>query len=193
VIICSRQTLFFKTFDIRQHLFEITPIGVKWLKKKASLMVLSMWLLYGKKYFSHLSLVIYIFPTPLIKLKLRSQIGERLLIANPLHQWRTIYPNQQRVSVRHCCAFFTRLSASFVKLLSGGQNHFCSVKPGMSFLTFLHPIFLLQVRLLSTTPVKMLWYIYIYYTRRMDGKDDRTNRHLKRFLLLFLIFFFNNF
>ncbi len=27
------------------------------------------------------------------------------------------------------------------------------------------------------------------YTRWMDGKDDQTNRHLKRFLLLFLFFF----
>ncbi len=157
-------------------------------------MVLSMWLLYGKKYFSHLSLVIYIFPTPLIKLKLRSQIGERLLIANPLHQWRTIYPNQQRVSVRHCCAFFTRLSASFVKLLSGGQNHFCSVKPGMSFLTFLHPIFLLQVRLLSTTPVKMLWYIYIYILYETDGWKGRPDKQTpKKISSLVSHFFFNNF
>jgi hypothetical protein len=73
-----------------------------------------------KKYFSHPSLVIYFFQHPIDKkLKLRLQIGKRLLIAT--HSTiGTIYPNQQRVS--GIAVPFTRLSTSFVKLL--GQNHF---------------------------------------------------------------------
>ncbi len=42
-----------------------------------------------QKFFSHPSLILYFFPTPPIKLKLRFRIGERLLIANHLDQTRT--------------------------------------------------------------------------------------------------------
>jgi hypothetical protein len=85
----------------------------------ASPAVLSIWLL--QKCFSHPSLVIYVFATPPIKLKLGYQICEGLLIANHLDEslW---WANQKHWSISQifsvgthwCCAFHQPLQTIFL-------------------------------------------------------------------------------
>jgi hypothetical protein len=71
-----------------------------------------------QKYFSHPSLVIFFLATPPIKLKVRLQIGGRLLIANHLFQssWLTDHKrgaviksyllHSSLVGSQFCCAFY---------------------------------------------------------------------------------------
>jgi len=67
-----------------------------------------------QKYFSHLSLVTFFFPTPPIKLKLGLQIGGRLLIATHLDKSNYLTNQQQALD----------FAVSFTSLGILGQNDF---------------------------------------------------------------------
>jgi hypothetical protein len=103
----------------------------------ASPAVLSIWLL--QKCFSHPSLVIYVFATPPIKLKLGYQICEGLLIANHLDEslW---WANQKHWSISHIFSVGTHWC---LRLSPATANHF--PEPNPQILTFLHPILLCRI------------------------------------------------
>jgi len=75
-----------------------------------------------QKYFLHLSLVIWFFPTPPIKLKLVLQIGGRLLIANHLDK-SLLLTNQNRGATIISYLLYSSLgSMPFTKLHKLHEN-----------------------------------------------------------------------
>ncbi len=95
------------------------------------------------------------FLTSPIKLKLRLQVGWRLLIANHLDQLLWLANQKQRSPVKSyllhsslagvmLCGVFHEPSAIFAKML--GQDNFA--EPSRHVLTFLHPIFIGRVILI---------------------------------------------
>jgi hypothetical protein len=72
-----------------------------------------------QKHFSHLSLVIYFFPTPPIKLKLGLQVGGRPLIATHLDQSNYL-ANQQQV-----LSFAVPITSLRKVCKNAGQKLFC--------------------------------------------------------------------
>jgi hypothetical protein len=106
----------------------------KGLTPKSSSRELSMWPC--KCFFSHSSLIIYFFPTPLIKFKLGRQKARRLLVATHLDQSLRLANENQGTNGqitfitlfcgRCCCTCFwlclLLVAANWAKML--GQNYF---------------------------------------------------------------------
>jgi hypothetical protein len=72
-------SFFFPFISIRHYQLCLTKQASKSIPGGAQYVTL-------QKYFSHPSLVIYFFATPPLQLKLKLQIGRRLLIANQLDE-----------------------------------------------------------------------------------------------------------
>jgi hypothetical protein len=72
------------------------PVDVAWSISSSAQYAL-------QKYFSHPSLIIYFSPNLSIKLKLKLQIGGRLLMTTHLAQSNYLTSQQH---VRLCCAFY---------------------------------------------------------------------------------------
>ncbi len=88
--------------------------------------------------FSHPSLVIYFFAIPRTKLKLRLQIGERLLIAKHLDQsWWFV------CQVHNFAAPFTNLSKLTVPKCYVGQTHFA--EPNEHVLRLFRPVLMCKI------------------------------------------------
>jgi hypothetical protein len=117
--------------------------------------------------FSHPNLVIYLFPTSPMKLKLGLQIGWRL----PILPYRNPHgpinvPSQSTASVKLCCAFYLPQQKLYKNV---GPKPFCWSKPAECF-NFTSSNFNLQSHILSTCGVADRWEgqgIYTQWTYKL--------------------------